>query len=499
MSETLKIVIVEDDQGLNELIKRRLTREKHECVCFHRAEEAVKWLADNDADLMLLDLVLPDYSGEELINMLKSNNIVIPFIVATGQGSEAMAVKMLKKGARDYLVKNSEFLNVLPSTVDMVWREVQLQHLLEKAREKIKGQNAILSAVHELSPDGIVVIDNFDQVVSYNKPLLDICGLDEASMTKDGEFFFRSVAEKVEDGDAFLKRNLELGGDENGLILNQVKLSNKYLEIHSRAMSDDDGKSLGRIWYFRDITLHKEAELAKEEARREAERNAMLRSQFFAVVSHDVKTPLNSIIGFINLLENSDLNQDQREYIEIIKSSGNHLVTLINDILDLTKIEHGSLELHFDSVEIRDLLNESVNTFIPVSREAEVTLKCDIADDVPKTIRSDYVRLKQIVINLLSNAMKFTRRGTVGLTCSKKGDKFIEIVITDTGMGISEDVQEYIFSPFSQGNAEIAQKYGGSGLGLAISKQLVERLGGEIHLESELKKGSTFSFTVAIA
>lgn len=499
MNEPLKILILEDDAGLNELIRRRLSREGHECFCFQRAEEVLGWLSQNEADLMILDLMLPDYAGDELVTILKNNNIDIPFIVATGQGSEAIAVKLLKKGAKDYLVKNAGFLDALPSAIEMVWREIQLESLLDKARAQLSIQNATLSAVYEFSPEGIMVVDNMDKIISSNHRLLELSGLSQGDVKGNATAFFKKLAASIDNGSEFLRSILNVAPYSKGLVVENFKAGDKILELYTcPTTGDDDTDSHGRIWYFRDISIHVKAQETMAQAMREAERNSEMRSRFFAVVSHDVKAPLGSIKGFVDLLDKTDMSQEQREYTEIIKSSSEHLLTLISDILDLSRIEHGEMEFHIQMFSSEDLFQSCINTFIPKAKEAGIELLSEIDGDVPEIINGDLHRVKQVIFNLIGNALKFTKKGYVKLKCSMKDADTVLIEVIDTGIGINEKAQEYIFSPFSQADSKVQHEYGGYGLGLAISKQLVEKMGGELTLKSELDKGTTFSFVLPV-
>ncbi len=496
MNESLKILILEDDAGLNELIRRRLAREGHECFCFQRAEGVLKWLSENSADMIILDLMLPDYSGEELISILKRNNISIPFIVATGQGSEAMAVKLLKKGAKDYLVKNSNFLDALPAAIEMVWREIQLESLLDKARQQISIQNATLSAVFEFSPQGILVMDNMGKILSVNNSLLAFSG--GKGNFKSGLEFFRHIAGQIENGDEFIKKVTEISDDAKGLIIENLSFLNKSFDVFSSPMFGENIENCGRIWYFRDITIHKKARRAMELAKIEAEKNAEMKSKFFALVSHDVKTPLGAIKGFVELLDQTTLDSTQREYTDIIKSSSEHLICLIDDILDLTRIEHGEIEFNFQAFSIRDLLKSCLDTFAPKSKESGVELLLETDENVPEIVYCDLHRAKQIILNLVGNAMKFTHEGSVTLKCSAQDEKTLLIQVADTGIGINEEAQKHIFAPFLQAGAKVRDEYGGYGLGLAIAKQLVEKFGGQMSLTSTAGKGSVFSFTLPV-
>ena len=498
MYENLKIVVVEDDRGLNELMCRRLKREKHEPIPFFNASDAVDYMTNNEVNLLITDMSLPDFSGDKLISILHRNNIKVPFIVATGQGSETTAVKMIKKGARDYLVKNSGFLDLLPSTVEMVWHEVQLESLLEKAREKIHLQNATLSAISSFSPDGIIALDDQGKILSFNKTLYNICGLDEVYEFDDGMDFFTFLAEKIDSEPDFETTISSIDPEFNGSVFKEIELNEKYFELFSTPMiKDGTSAGSGRIWYFTDITRHKNAATAMEKAKKETEANAKMRSQFFAVVSHDVRTPLNSIMGFLGLLQESGLTETQKNYIHSIHTSGDHLLQLVNDILDFSRIEHGAIELHMQDMPVNGVLNECIYNLTPLAEANGVELKLSIDDDVPDIIKGDMLRIRQILINLIGNAVKFTKDGTVSLLASQSGDRLM-IKVVDTGIGISEEVQKYLFSPFTQADASITQKYGGSGLGLAISKHLAELLDGSLTLESKLNAGSTFTLCLPI-
>ncbi|OGV39911.1 MAG: hypothetical protein A2020_15965 [Lentisphaerae bacterium GWF2_45_14] len=493
MDENLKILVLEDDPGLNELIKRRLSREGHQCFGFKKAEEALEWLSSNSADMLILDLMLPGCSGEELISILKNNNIDIPFIVATGQGSEATAVKLLKKGARDYLVKNSDFLNVLPAAVEMVWREIQLEHLLKKAREQISVKNATLSAVFEFSPQGILVIGPDDEIDSYNRNLTEVLHIEK--MPSNGREFFDIVAAKAENPKFFTEKTIPHDPELKGLVIDEIKIGDLFFEIYTSPLLAQQEFG-GRVWYFRDITLHKNAREAVRKAKEDAEKNAEMRSRFFALVSHDIKTPFTSIQGFIKLLYKTELTEKQKEYLDIIASSGEHMITLLSDILDLTRLEQGEVEFNIQKFSLYDTLKSSINSFLPKVDDKNISLSFEIAHGTPEIIEGDLHKVKQIVMNLVGNAVKFTKEGSVTLRCREKDENFVEISVSDTGIGMDEGTLQRIFTPFSQGNGSISSEFGGYGLGLAIAANLVGRFGGKIWAESTAGEGSVFSFTL---
>ncbi|HQU09186.1 MAG TPA: ATP-binding protein, partial [Opitutales bacterium] len=291
----------------------------------------------------------------------------------------------------------------------------------------------------------------------------------------------------------------------------------------------------GRIWSFRDISSAKQnavqLRLAKEQAEGllseieftnrqleesiakanqwavEAELANQAKSNFLAMMSHEIRTPMNGIIGFTNILLDSPLRDDQHEWVETIRSCGDALLVLINDILDYSKIEAGNLELETNPFELAVCLKEVADLMSIKIQDKGLALKVVIGPDTPKVIYGDVNRLRQILLNLLGNAAKFTEKGEIRIEVSlnkttndSQGEAIFEILfkVSDTGMGMSPEQIHRLFKPFSQGDASIARRYGGTGLGLVISKRLSEAMGGHIWVESQLGEGSQFQFTIQV-
>jgi signal transduction histidine kinase len=221
---------------------------------------------------------------------------------------------------------------------------------------------------------------------------------------------------------------------------------------------------------------------------------------FMANMSHELRTPLNAIMGMASLLlMDRNLTSDQEESVEIIKSSGERLLSLINDILDLSSLEKGNVELKDQLFDLHECVDESTDQVTPAASKKGLNLAYTIDTITPKMIRGDPVRLRQILGNLLDNAVKFTKKGNIMVLVSSKSldsEYEVHFAIEDTGIGIPEDRMDRLFKSFSQVDDSISRKYAGAGLGLAISKNLVEMMGGRIWAESNTKKGSTFHFTI---
>ncbi|MCM8533466.1 MAG: ATP-binding protein [Lentisphaeraceae bacterium] len=232
-------------------------------------------------------------------------------------------------------------------------------------------------------------------------------------------------------------------------------------------------------------------------AKKKSEEASKAKSSFLANMSHEIRTPLNGIIGATELAQNCDSLDDSREYNDIIHSSSHALLSIINDILDFSKIESGKFSVENTSTNIPELLKSVYGLMIHIAEEKSLYLQFDIEEDFPKYWLTDQTRLRQVLLNLLGNAIKFTEEGKITLEAKCAGD-YVKFVVRDTGIGISNERQEVIFEEFEQADTSTTREFGGTGLGLAISKRLSEVLGGTLSLESELGKGSTFTVSLRL-
>jgi PAS domain S-box-containing protein len=373
-----------------------------------------------------------------------------------------------------------------------------------RAEETLSEERKILRALIDNVPDFMYVKDMDCRFLVANLSVARQMGAktsDELLGKNDFDFYPREVATLFyEDEQRVIRSGLaeinreEVGVDSNGNV-SQIMTTQVPLR-------DKNGRVTGLVGIGRDITHLKRIQGEMQKAREAAEAASRAKSEFLANMSHEIRTPLNGVMGMTDLALDTELTPEQREYLETVKMSGDSLLTVINDILDFSKIEAGKVDLEELDFNLRESLESTLKTMAVRADEKGLELLCEVAPEVPEMVRGDSSRLRQIVVNLVGNAIKFTDSGEIAVKVQVEShdgaDCICHFTVSDTGMGVPEDKRELIFKPFSQADTSTTRKYGGTGLGLTISTRLVQMMGGKIWVESEMGGGSQFHFTLRL-
>ncbi len=457
-------------------------------------------------DIILSDYSMPSFSALAALETLKASGLDIPFLVISGTVGEETAIATLKGGAHDFLVKD-KLARLIPA-IERELRDAEARRSRREAESRYQLLVERLPIIVYVSP-----ADNILHTTYVSPQIQTILGYSPEECLADPEFWQTRLHPNDHEGVLHTMAESARTGEPSSMEYRMIARNGNVVWFHDQSvlLRDDKGQPLYWQGIMVDISTRKQAEAEilqlnaelerrVEKRTRELERALRAKDEFLASMSHELRTPLNAILGLSeSLAENvaGPLNEKQQRYVKTISESGSHLLSLINDILDLARIESGQVVLNITEVNLQQVCQASLRMINQLAHKKEQEVSLEVEDGIDY-IWVDERRLKQILVNLLSNAVKFTPSGgKLGLKVhADPAEKHIMFTVWDNGIGISENDFERLFQPFVQLDSSLSREAPGTGLGLALVAQMVRLHGGNVSLESKLNEGSRFTVTL---
>lgn len=498
MHDKLRILLVEDSEDDAMLLLHHLRKGGY-TIDYKRVETAESMavlLKEDEWDIVLSDYVMPHFNGLDALMMLKESGHDVPFIIISGTIGEEIAVEAMKSGAHDYLMK--DHLTRLIPAIERELREAKSR----AERKQAENQLRILSRAVDQSPAMILITDTDGAIDYVNPKFTEVTGYSSMEAIgknprilnsgKMAESFFKEMWETISTRKTW--SNEMINKKKNGVLY--------WASTSISPIVDKNGIITHYVGLSEDISEKKKIEEELIIAKERAEESDRMKTAFLHNISHEIRTPMNSIVGFSDLLvSNFDNKENLEQFSQIIKQRSSDLLEIINSILDIATIESGQLPVRLGNCNLQDVFEDLSHFFGEYQQRTGKQSIEFIINSLPVAsdfvIRTDAVKLKQIFINLITNAFKYTKSGRIEAGCKLEDDYHLQFYVSDTGIGIPKDAQKSIFERFVKLNPEHYTLQDGTGLGLSIVKELTEMLGGTVWFESEPGKGSTFFFNIA--
>jgi PAS domain S-box-containing protein len=505
----LRILHVEDDVHDRELVAAALRADGLQCeiAAVETRDSFESALAKGDFDLILADDHLPTFDGQTAQLIAARTVPGVPFIFVSGTIGEEIAIERLKDGATDYVLKQR--LSRLPAAITRAINETQIRAEHARAELEVHRLNVDLEErVKRRTAELNVSEQRLQGILDHSPAIIYLKDLDGRFLLVNREFerAFRVDRAAVIGKTAhdlypprlaqIYQKHDEMAAQAGKTVdVEEPVLQDGEVHVYSSSkfpILGDDDRPFALCGISTDITERKKAEDEIKGARLEAERANRAKSEFLSRMSHDLRTPLNAVLGFAQLLATEKLEDDQSECVQQILKGGSHLLDLINEVLDLARIEAGRLSLSPEPVSVRDIVRQSLALVAPLAAQRSISLVLEDSPDASRSVLADRQRLSQILLNLLSNAVKYNRvKGRVTVAFELSAPTRLRIKVSDTGGGIPPQKLQLLFTPFERLGAE-STAVEGTGLGLALSRGLAEAMGGSLGVVSEVDRGSTF-------
>jgi PAS domain S-box-containing protein len=435
-----------------------------------------------------------DIFPEDVAQQLWKNDLEI---LKTGHASEVEELIPQDDGIHNYISAKFPLHNdagdiyAVCGIATDITKHKQVYDALQESQAKLSG-------LYEVSPLGIALTDMDGRYLEFNEAFMVICGYPPEELKKLD--YWTLTPREYEAQEKAQLETLQQTGYYGPYEKTYRRKNGDLIPIRLNGMIVKDKLGQSKIWSIvEDITDSKKAEETLISARDEAESANTAKSEFLAVMSHEIRTPLNAILGMTEVAKETNHNPDVSTCLDVVERSGNNLLTLIEDILDLSHIEAGRLILENKSINLQEVTQEALEIHTQGANNKGLELHSNISQRTPDSFLGDKKRLRQVLLNLIGNAVKFTEQGKVDLLVSCPSPQAIQFSVSDSGIGVPDDKQKLIFDPFSQADSSNTRQHGGVGLGLAICRRLVDAMNGKIWVESEIGKGSTFHFSVPLS
>jgi PAS domain S-box-containing protein len=497
--QSVRVLVIDDDQAKRVALRAALSPLGLNILEADSGIAALRTLMDYQFAVILLDIFMPMMNGFETAALIRQRKQceMTPIIFITASGSDEIAdADRFAEGAVDFIfapvdpaelrAKVTFFANVFLKAEQLATRS----HELEISADHLR-------LLTDVAPIGIFQTDADNRYIYTNPRWTELTGI--SSETARGRRLDTVIATELRSGLMSQLSDPSLSRDEFSYRFEIPRPHSDPLIALMTAVPipSGSGKVAGWIGTVADVTAETGAEAAMAEARDAATSASQLKSDFLANMSHEIRTPMNGVMGMADLLLATPLDTHQRDYAQTVRDSGEALLAIINDILDLSKVEAGMLTIEREPFDLRSLIHDVVDLLAGLAQQKGIDLVARVDRDVPDSVCSDAGRLRQVLLNLVGNAIKFTHTGDVVVEVhARSDDASIHVEVIDTGDGIPPEKIDTIFQPFVQVDASTSRRYGGSGLGLAISGQLIALMGGHYGVMSEPGSGSTFWFTV---